>query len=49
MLLLYGLYNAIGVSAPQYFQLAYGLLIMILVLFFPQGLAALPRAWHRRG
>jgi branched-chain amino acid transport system permease protein len=49
VLLLYGLYNAIGVSAPQYFQLAYGLLIMILVLFFPQGLAALPREWHRRG
>jgi branched-chain amino acid transport system permease protein len=41
VLLLYGLYNAIGVSAPQYFQLGFGLLIMLLVLFFPQGLAAL--------
>ncbi|MDT7949940.1 MAG: branched-chain amino acid ABC transporter permease [Acetobacteraceae bacterium] len=43
VLLLYGLYNYIGVSAPQYFQLAFGLLIMGLVLFFPQGLAAIPR------
>ncbi len=49
VLLLYGLYNAIGVSAPQYFQLTYGLLIMALVLFFPDGLAAIPRAWARRG
>ncbi len=46
-LLLYGLYNAIGISAPQYFQLAYGLLIMALVLFFPEGLAAIPRRWSR--
>ncbi len=43
VLLLYGLYNAIGVSAPQYFQLTYGVLIMLLVLFFPEGLAAIPR------
>ncbi len=43
VLLLYGLYNVIGVSAPQYFQLAFGLLIMALVLFFPEGLAAIPR------
>ncbi len=48
VLLLYGLYNAIGVSAPQYFQLAYGLLIMLLVLFFPEGLAAIPRQLARR-
>ena len=48
VLLLYGLYNFIGVSAPQYFQLAFGLLIMVLVLFFPQGLAAMPRVWARR-
>lgn len=50
VLLLYGLYNVIGVSAPQYFQLAFGLLIMLLVLFFPEGLAALPAriaAWRR--
>lgn len=43
VLLLYGLYNVIGVSAPQYFQLGFGLLIMGLVLFFPEGLAAIPR------
>ncbi len=49
VLLLYGLYNAIGVSAPQYFQLSYGLLIMALVQFFPEGLAALPRRWARHG
>ncbi len=48
VLLLYGFYNAIGVSAPQYFQLAYGLLIMLLVLFFPAGLAAIPRQIARR-
>lgn len=49
VLLLYGFYNIIGVSAPQYFQLAFGLLIMVLVLFFPQGLAAIPRLWRRGG
>jgi branched-chain amino acid transport system permease protein len=43
VLLLYGLYNVIGVSAPQYFQLSFGILIMLLVLFFPEGLAAMPR------
>ena len=48
VLLLYGLYNAIGVSAPQYFQLGFGLLIMVLVLFLPQGLAALPRTLASR-
>ncbi len=48
VLLLYGFYNVIGVSAPQYFQLAYGLLIMLLVLFFPEGLAAIPRQLARR-
>lgn len=48
VLVLYGTYNAIGISAPQHFQLAYGLLIMALVLFFPEGLASLPRLWRRR-
>ena len=48
VLVLYGTYNAIGVSAPQYFQLAYGLLIMGLVMFFPEGLAAIPRMMRRR-
>lgn len=46
VLILYGVYNAIGISAPQYFQLVYGLLIMALVLFLPDGLASLLR---RRG
>ena len=46
VVILYGIYNAIGISAPQYFQLIYGLLIMGLVLFLPNGLASLLR---RRG
>lgn len=46
VLLLYGLYNVIGISSPQYFQLIYGLLIMFLVLFLPTGLVSLLR---RRG
>lgn len=45
VVLLYGFYNAIGISAPQYFQLIYGLLIMGLVLFLPNGLASLMRRW----
>jgi branched-chain amino acid transport system permease protein len=44
--LLYGVYNAIGISTPQYFQLIYGALIMALLLFLPNGLASLLR---RRG
>ncbi len=44
--ILYGIYNAIGISTPQYFQLVYGLLIMGLVLFLPNGLVSLLR---RRG
>jgi branched-chain amino acid transport system permease protein len=43
---LYGVYNAIGISTPQYFQLIYGALIMALLLFLPDGLASLLR---RRG
>lgn len=46
VLLLYGLYNAIGISTPQYFQLIYGALIMLLVLFLPNGLTSL---LQRRG
>lgn len=42
-LLLYGAYNVIGISNPQYFQLAYGILIVVLVLFLPAGLASLLR------
>ncbi|CAG4932119.1 MULTISPECIES: branched-chain amino acid ABC transporter permease [Acidithrix] len=36
---LYAIYNAIGVSNPQYFQLIYGMVIVLLVLFAPRGLA----------
>ncbi len=46
VLLLYGLYNLIGISVPQYFQLIYGALIVGLVLFLPRGLASL---LQRRG
>ncbi len=46
VLILYGIYNAIGISTPQYFQLIYGLLIMLLVLFLPNGLVSLLK---RRG
>lgn len=38
---LYSLYQYIGVSNPQYFQLVYGLLIVVLVLFLPGGLGSL--------
>lgn len=40
-LLLYGLYNLLGISTPQYFELAYGLLIVLMVLFLPDGLVSL--------
>ncbi|MFO1117406.1 MAG: branched-chain amino acid ABC transporter permease [Beijerinckiaceae bacterium] len=46
VIILYGVYNFIGFSTPQYFQLIYGALIMLLVLFLPQGLISLVR---RRG
>jgi branched-chain amino acid transport system permease protein len=46
VLILYGTYNVIGISTPQYFQLIYGLLIMGLVLFLPDGLVSL---FRRRG
>ncbi len=41
VLILYGVYNAIGISVPQYFQLIYGALIVGLVLFLPDGLVSL--------
>lgn len=45
VVILYGIYNAIGITTPQYFQLLYGALIMLLVLFLPNGLASLLRRW----
>ncbi len=44
--ILYGVYNSIGISVPQYFQLIYGALIVGLVLFLPNGLVSL---LQRRG
>ncbi len=48
VVILYGVYNLIGFTTPQYFQLIYGLLIMGLVLFLPAGLVSLAtrRGWH---
>ncbi len=43
---LYSLYAAIGISTPEYFQLIYGLLIVLLVLFLPGGVLSL---FTRRG
>ncbi len=47
---LYSLYQYIGLSDPQYFQLSFGLLIVLLVLFFPRGLTSLAdrAAWGSR-
>ena len=41
VLLLYGVYNFIGITVPQYFQLIYGTLVVLLVLFLPNGVASL--------
>lgn len=41
VVILYGIYNWIGITVPQYFQLIYGALIMVLVLFLPDGLTSL--------
>ena len=38
---LYVLYNAIGISLPQYFELLYGFLIVVLALFLPDGVLSL--------
>jgi branched-chain amino acid transport system permease protein len=43
--ILYGVYNGIGIAAPQYFQLIYGALIMVLVLFLPNGVLSLLKRW----
>ncbi len=40
-IMLYSLYQYIGISNPQYFQLVYGILIVVLVLFLPGGLSSL--------
>jgi branched-chain amino acid transport system permease protein len=38
---LYSLYQYIGLTSPQYFQLSFGVLIVLLVLFLPGGLSSL--------
>jgi len=43
-IVLYALYAIVGITDPQAFQLIYGLAIVALVLFFPQGLAGIWRA-----
>ncbi len=40
-IVLYALYNGVGISAPQYFEFIYGFLIVVLVLFLPNGLMSL--------
>lgn len=45
---LYSLYAAIGISTPQYFQLLYGSLIVLLVLFLPNGVLSLLTGRGRR-
>src|SRR6202142_2151670 len=45
VILRYGIYNAVGISTPQYFQLIYGALIIALVLFLPNGLVSILRRW----
>jgi branched-chain amino acid transport system permease protein len=39
--ILYGAYNVIGVGVPQYFQLVYGTLIVVLILFLPNGITSI--------
>ena len=46
VIILYGIYNLIGFTTPQYFQLIYGLMIMGLALFLPEGLCSILK---RRG
>lgn len=41
--ILYSLYNYIGIANPQYFQLLYGILIAVLILFLPGGIASMLR------
>jgi branched-chain amino acid transport system permease protein len=45
VVILYGIYNAVGISTPQYFQLLYGALIIGLVMFLPNGLVSLLQRW----
>jgi branched-chain amino acid transport system permease protein len=41
VIFLYGAYNVIGISVPQYFQIIYGVLIVALMLFLPNGVMSI--------
>ncbi|MGH3231534.1 MAG: ABC transporter permease subunit, partial [Streptosporangiaceae bacterium] len=45
-LVLYSLYQYVGLTEPQYFQLSFGVLIVLLVLFLPGGLSSLAGSWR---
>lgn len=45
---LYGLYSYVGVTQPQYFQLIFGVIIVIFVLFLPKGVAGVAGGLIRR-
>lgn len=45
-IVLYSLYQYIGLTDPQYFQLSFGLLIVLLVLFLPGGLSSAATRWR---
>lgn len=47
-IILYAFYNGIGISAPQYFELFYGVLIVLLVLFLPNGISSVLSRWGLR-
>jgi branched-chain amino acid transport system permease protein len=47
--ILYSFYAVIGISTPQYFELIYGLLIVLLVLFLPNGVMSLLARWRKNG
>ena len=41
VVLLYSAYNIIGIGVPQYFQIMYGVLIVVLMLFLPNGVMSI--------
>lgn len=43
-IVLYAVYSAVGISNPQYFELIYGVIIVLLVLFVPRGLVGLGKS-----
>ncbi len=47
-IILYAVYSAVGISNPQYFELIYGVIIVLLVLFVPRGLVGLGKSLATR-